>query len=489
MGGANRDPAGSDKTGADRIRILEFQADQLRRELERLEKQHAEAVYSVAWHAAWPIRFVERAIRRLFAPAQARPAETPEPASPAPRARAMQKAPPARLLIDVTAIVAHDDKTGIQRVVRQVVRALYAEDVSRSAAPQDAAPQDAARQTLVPVAVRLQDGRLWTCEAYVASETGRPTAGPDRPLAIESGDRLLMLDNSWGNFAAFAGVFEDIRRNGGEIVSCIYDLIPQLYKGASVGAVPQVHLAWLKAALLESDVMIAISRTVAEELLAFVAAHDLPHRAGLKIGWFHCGSDIAPAGAGAPAPAVAAAFAGPAPTFLLVGTLEPRKGHAIALAAFDALWRDGVDARLVFIGRRGWHVEAIVDDMMASPEFGGRLHWFDAAGDADLAYAYDHCAAALAPSYAEGFGLPVAEAAWRGKPALCSDIPVFREIGGEGALYFRVNDSAALANLVHDFLAGRKKADPARVVRPTWRQAALRIVDIVARGDWLAILP
>jgi hypothetical protein len=51
----------------DRIRILEFQVDQLRRELEHLEARHAEAVYSVAWHIAWPIRILERLIRRAIA--------------------------------------------------------------------------------------------------------------------------------------------------------------------------------------------------------------------------------------------------------------------------------------------------------------------------------------------------------------------------------------------------------------------------------------
>ena len=132
---------------------------------------------------------------------------------------------------------------------------------------------------------------------------------------------------------------------------------------------------------------------------------------------------------------------------------------------------------------------AVIDDLASHPEFGRRLFWFDSAGDVDLAFAYDHCAAALAPSYAEGFGLPIAEAAWRGKPALCSDIPVFREIGGEGALYFRVNDAAALARLARDFLEGRTVADPARVVRPTWREAGLRIFDVVVRNQWMRTLP
>ena len=112
----------------------------------------------------------------------------------------------------------------------------------------------------------------------------------------------------------------------------------------------------------------------------------------------------------------------------------------------------------------------------------GRLIRFDTSGR-------DGCRAVLAPSYADGFGLPLAEAAWRNRPAICSDIPVFREVGGEGALYFRVNDAQAMAATIRDFLEGRARPDPARVARPTWRDAALRIVDVVMRGQWLRALP
>ena len=62
----DRDVPTSDSAKDDRIRILEFQVDQLRAELEALEAKHAEAIYSAAWHFGWPVRIVERAIRRLF---------------------------------------------------------------------------------------------------------------------------------------------------------------------------------------------------------------------------------------------------------------------------------------------------------------------------------------------------------------------------------------------------------------------------------------
>ena len=62
----DRDAPTSDSAKDDRIRILEFQVDQLRAELEALEAKHAEAIYSAAWHVGWPVRIVERAVRRLF---------------------------------------------------------------------------------------------------------------------------------------------------------------------------------------------------------------------------------------------------------------------------------------------------------------------------------------------------------------------------------------------------------------------------------------
>jgi len=88
----DRDNQPGDADKDERIRLLEYQVDQLRRELEALEARHAEAIYSAAWHFGWPVRIVERAIRKLLsrrkddggpgagrAPGDAPPAEPPQP--------------------------------------------------------------------------------------------------------------------------------------------------------------------------------------------------------------------------------------------------------------------------------------------------------------------------------------------------------------------------------------------------------------------------
>ena len=376
-----------------------------------------------------------------------------------------------RVLIDVTTIAASDRRTGIQRVVRNVVRAMYA----------------ARGLAIVPVAVRLDGGRLHTCQSFVGDLLRVPTSVPDAPIDIAHGDCLVMLDNSWGAYDRFEPVFASLHAAGGTVVTCVYDLIPALYPAASVGDVPEVYRRWLHAALLASDGILTISRAVMDDLSTYVAAHAPPHRAGLRVGWFHCGSDIADDARTTPRavrPWVTNVFAQHEPVFLIVGTLEPRKGHWVALDAFDALWAAGVPARLLMIGSKGWHVEALIARIRTHPEFGKRLVWIDDADDAELGVAYTRCTALVNPSYAEGFGLPLAEAARANTPVVCSDIPVFREIGRDGAIYFRVNDAEDLARTLKDLLDGRASCDPARVLQTTWEDAARRIVAVVADDEW-----
>ena len=67
--------------------------------------------------------------------------------------------------------------------------------------------------------------------------------------------------------------------------------------------------------------------------------------------------------------------------------------------------------------------------------------------------------ALLFPSFAEGYGLPLAEALALGVPALCSDLPALREVGGAVPDYLDPLDGAAWRRAVLDY------ADPASAAR------------------------
>ncbi|WBJ98891.1 glycosyltransferase family 4 protein [Methylocystis parvus] len=461
---------------AERIRLLEFQLDHLRAELLHLTHERYRLIYSVSGRIYNFLRPFEQRLADAGAAVAARfrplAAETASPAASEPAHRAVSPLPAKRLLIDVTGTAKRDAGTGIQRVVKEVARACHA----------------GGTLDLPVLAVRCEQGELYAANAFVAALGGAP-GGPDAKVAIEPGDRFLMLSDSWNAFEELAPVFARIRAEGGEILTCIFDLIPELYPHACHEVTVPRYRAWLRKALLESDAFLAISRTVAEELADYVAASGLPHRPGLKIGWFQCGADLAVPATQTPRGKIAAAVAGGAPVFLMVGTIEPRKGHRVALDAFDTLWAAGSDARFVIVGRRGWFEEALVAAIRAHPQFGARLFWFDDVEDGELSYLYDAARALILPSYAEGFGLPIVEAAMRARPAICSDLPVFREVGRDGAIYFRVNDAGALAEAIRSFLQDEAAVDPSCALGVSWAQAARRIVEVVAREDWLTRLP
>jgi glycosyltransferase involved in cell wall biosynthesis len=459
-----------------RLRLREAQLDHLRAEALYLTRERDRLTYSIAGHLYAVMRPVERRLAEIlarfgfFVPETA--AAPAAPAAAAAIAAAAHAEPARRLLIDVTNTAKKDAGTGIQRVVKEVARACHSGE----------------EFDIPAFAVRCENGRLYTVNAFTAALGGAEN-GPDVEVLAQPGDRFLTLSDSWNAFDELAPVLATIRAQGGEIVTCIFDLIPELHPYACHEVTPPRYRAWLRRALVESDAFLAISRTVAEELADYVRATGLAHRPGLKIGWFQCGADLAAPPTATPRRKIAASVAGDAPAFLIVGTIEPRKGHGVALAAFDRLWAQGVDARLIIVGRRGWFEEALVDRMTTHPEYGRRLFWFSDADDGELSWLYDHVRALILPSYAEGFGLPIVEAAQRGRPVICSDIPVFREVGRDGALYFGVTDPQSLAVTIADFLTGARTADPARALKVTWAQAARRIVEVVAGEDWLARLP
>lgn len=166
------------------------------------------------------------------------------------------------------------------------------------------------------------------------------------------------------------------------------------------------------------------------------------------------------------------------PTFLMVGTLEPRKGHEQALDAFEQLWQSGVDVSLVIVGQQGWMVQTLVERLRAHPALNKRLVWLEAVSDEYLEKIYAASTCLIAASYGEGFGLPLIEAAKHKLPILARDIPVFREIAGENAFYFKGELPAQMAHAVGLWLDLYRENNHPRsetISWRTWKQSASQL--------------
>ncbi len=158
--------------------------------------------------------------------------------------------------------------------------------------------------------------------------------------------------------------------------------------------------------------------------------------------------------------------------FLTIGTIEPRKNHRLLLD----LWRvfeDEPDApTLVIAGQRGWNNEEVFRRLDEKPR---HVIEVNDLTDAAMSALLRNADALLHPSYAEGFGLPPAEAALIGTKVVCSDLAVFREVLGNSPVYLNESDLYSWERTIRNLATGN--ANEARAngrigaasALPTWQ--------------------
>lgn len=368
-----------------------------------------------------------------------------------------------QILIDVSELAAHDHRTGIQRVTRAIVSEWLAN------------PPSGYRVQLIRID---RASRQYVCaDQYMAQLKGMD--GIDTPLVCHAGDVFIGLDLVGDTASLIPHWFEYFRAAGVSIAFVVYDILPVRHPEWWPMDGGRYHERWLRAVAEYSDRLICISEAVADDVRNWMDQSLLEHRPELSS--FHLGADITGSTPSKGLPTdgqlvIQKIKAGT--SFLMVGTLEPRKGHAQALAAFERLWSEGEDVLLVIVGKRGWLVDELCDMITRHPERGRRLFWLEAISDEYLEQIYAASSCLLAASQGEGFGLPLIEAAQLGMPVLARDLPVFREVAGEHASYFTGVGFDALADAVLDWMRAEKGGalpDIRKLRWLTWKESALQL--------------
>ena len=279
---------------------------------------------------------------------------------------------------------------------------------------------------------------------------------------------LLLLQPNY-SLVENSSVLIDAVVNGVKLISQIHDLLP-------ITSPQYFHSdfkyktfePWLSLILRISSAIVVSSHTVKNDLENWAQENDyeLPLVEIIPLASFVKPSSLLPSNR----------LLG---KFVMVGTIEPRKGHEDVLDVFDIMWQEGSSSELHIIGKQGWQVEDLLQRVRRHPQLNKKLFMHGRLSDYEMLQHLSNSSATIFASFGEGFGLPIVEAAALGTPLILRDIPVFREVASSEAIFFR--DSSELLTLIRGIGVGQIKLTSPMPQKWNWQDAANALIQLINR--------
>ncbi|WP_214406642.1 glycosyltransferase family 4 protein [Pseudonocardia lacus] len=223
------------------------------------------------------------------------------------------------------------------------------------------------------------------------------------------------------------------------------------------------HLAWWpqRALLNRADAVVTVSETTA----ARIAEHRLTERPVTVV-------------PNAPDPLPDLPRRERTRALVYMGSFMPYKNVAVLAAAMGSL----PDHELHLMSR----VSDAERARLTALAPGARLVFHDGVGDEEYHEALRGATALVSASRDEGFGIPLVEAMGLGTPVVVSDIPVFREVGGDAAGYVAPDDVAGFARAIRELdepgvWERRSAASRERAAHYSWESSARILLALLER--------
>ena len=296
-----------------------------------------------------------------------------------------------------------------------------------------------------------------------------------------SGDIFLSAEVTQGIIDSNSLFFLRLKQKGCRVCFFLHDLIPVLYPDFNGSAKFLRYYKKYLRQLALADRVVCNSNSVLSDFNEYIEKNRLKTNPNLKKSYTHLGVDFKPVAESSLKKQNMPAKI----NFLMVSTVEVRKMYDQAVEAFSILWDKGMDVSLSIVGKYGWRAEKARALIENSPYINKKLFWYNQGiSDSELAELYQSCDAVVFASMTEGFGLALIEAAIYGKPLIIRDIPIFREIAGENALYFSGTEGRNLAEKIEQWIELFEKGrcpESKKISYISWEKCTENVFNFIAQ--------
>ena len=279
-----------------------------------------------------------------------------------------------------------------------------------------------------------------------------------------SGDTIFVPGAVW-NYDELVKFLEECSQRNVVVIQFVHDLIPIILPEHVINDVPEQFSDWLNSMARIASSFIVNSQSTGQDLKKFLAEVGLSEKKVKVVPLAHefnvatnVNEHYKPPISFADNYGVVGKIhtrvrnAARLPFVLCVGTIETRKNVWNLARAWISLYSElKYDMpRLIFAGNLGWFKEDFDDLMRASGDCDGLIRIVIRPNDNELEFLYRKCLFSVFLSYYEGWGLPVGEALWCGRPVLASCTSSIPEVGGTYADYVDPNSMS-------DIISGLRK--------------------------------
>ena len=376
--------------------------------------------------------------------------------------------------IDISELVNRDARTGIQRVVRNILRCMLLDPP--------------VGYLVEPVYAKNDTIGYRKATKFVQDFLNLPHISGDELIDPSPGDVFLGLDLQPEVVLSQKKYLDMMYLKGVSLNFVVYDLIPIKHPNFFPDGARSIFNSWLET-ITNYDQVISISNSTKFDVENWLAKNHPYRLKSITNQKISLSSELSNEDRtiGSPKNAWFVRYTlKNHDVFLMVGTVEPRKEHSQVLDAFELIWADGVNKKLLIVGKQGWCIESLSKRIKKHPQFNKNLIWLEDCSDEFLQELYFKCKGLIASSWAEGYGLPLVEAFRSGLPVFCRDIPVFREVGEKFATFFSGRSPESFLRQFEEWdLSLKREANPKSESDESicWKKATKELEKITVKND------